>query len=453
MATHRVIVIGGGFAGLSAAVELARRGEKVLLLEARPRLGGRATAFTDRHTGERVDNGQHVLLGCYHETFAFLKTIGADENVRLQTTLDVPFIDSQGRRSRLQCPPLKPPWHLLGGLAEWSALGLRDRLAALKLAEPIRIARRQLRGDHSMMAASPGETVQGWLMRNDQTPRLCEMLWEPLALAALNQSPREAAAPMFARVLAQMFGGSATDAAIGIPVRPLDDMYANPARAYIEQRGGQVRTNAAARIVCDGERVAHVSVQEERLTADSVIAAVPWFALADLIVSPPLSLAPVIRAAVGTSPSPIVTVNLWLDRQVLESSFVGLPGRTMQWVFDKRDAFGNDASHLSLVSSGAADVFGRGNDELIALAFSEILEALPDARRARLTRATVVREKRATFSLAPGQPPRPGARTGVQGLTLAGDWIETGLPATIESAVLSGRQAAEAVLATAKSQV
>ncbi|RPH58866.1 MAG: hypothetical protein EHM89_11660 [Acidobacteria bacterium] len=290
-------------------------------------------------------------------------------------------------------------------------------------------------------------------MRNDQTPRLCEMLWEPLALAALNQSPREAAAPMFARVLAQMFGGSTTDAAIGIPVRPLDDMYANPARAYIEQLGGQVRTNAAARIVCDGERVAHVSVQDERLTADSVIAAVPWFALADLIVSPPPSLAPVIRAAAGTSPSPIVTVNLWLDRQVLESSFVGLPGRTMQWVFDKRDAFGNDASHLSLVSSGAADVFGRGNDELIALAFSEILEAFPEARRARLTRATVVREKRATFSLAPGQPPRPGARTGVQGLTLAGDWIETGLPATIEGAVLSGRQAAEAVLATAKPQV
>jgi squalene-associated FAD-dependent desaturase len=446
MTTQRVIVIGGGFAGLSAAVELARRGEKVLLLEARPGLGGRATAFTDRHTGERVDNGQHVLLGCYHETFAFLKTIGADQNVRLQTTLDVPFIDTQGRRSRLQCPALKPPWHLLGGLAEWSALGLRDRLAALKLAEPIRIARRQLHGEHALMAASPGETVQGWLMRNGQTPRLCEMLWEPLALAALNQSPREAAAPMFARVLAQMFGGAATDAAIGIPVRPLDEMYANPARAFIERRGGQVRTNAPAKIICDGERVSHVSVQDERLHADSVIVAVPWFALADLIVSPPALLEPALRAAVGMAASPIVTVNLWLDRQVLDSPFVGLPGRTMQWVFDKRDAFGNDASHLSLVSSGASDVFGRGNDELIALAFGEILEALPDARRARLTRATVVRERRATFSLAPGQPPRPGTRTGVQGLVLSGDWIDTGLPATIEGAVLSGRMAAEAVL-------
>ncbi len=446
MATHSVIVVGGGFAGLSAAVELARQDRQVLLLEARPALGGRATAFTDPQTGERVDNGQHVLLGCYHETFAFLKAIDADANVRLQSTLDVPFIDRQGRRSRLQCPPLKPPWHLLGGLAEWSALGFRDRLAALKLAGPIRIAQRQLRGDHGMMAASPGETVQGWLMRNDQTPRLCEMLWEPLALAALNQSPREAAAPMFARVLAQMFGGSATDAAIGIPVRPLDEMYANPARAFIERRGGQVRTNAAARIVCEGDRVAHVSVRDERLTADDVIAAVPWFALPELFVSPPTSLAPIIRAAAETAASPIVTVNLWLDRQVLESPVVGLPGRTMQWAFDKREAFGNDASHLSLVSSGAQDVFGRTNEELIELAFGEILEAFPEARLARLTRATVVREKRATFSLAPGQPARPATRTGVQGLVLAGDWIDTGLPATIEGAVLSGRRAAEAIL-------
>jgi squalene-associated FAD-dependent desaturase len=393
-----------------------------------------------------VDNGQHVLLGCYHETFAFLKTIGAEGSVRLQSTLDVPFIDRQGRRSRLQCPPLKPPWHLLGGLAEWPALGFRDRLAALKLAEPIRIARRQLQGDHTMMAASPGETVHGWLMRNDQTPRLCEMLWEPLALAALNQSPREAAAPMFARVLAQMFGGEATDAAIGIPVRPLDEMYANPARAFIERRGGRVRTNAVARIVCDGGRVAQVTVQGEQLPADTVIAAVPWFALPELFVSPPPSLTPLVRAASDTSASPIVTVNLWLDRQVLESPFVGLPGRTMQWVFDKRGAFGNDASHLSLVSSGALDVFGRTNDELIELAFDEILEALPEARQARLTRATVVREKRATFSLAPGQPPRPATRTGVRGLILAGDWIDTGLPATIEGAVLSGRWAAEAAL-------
>jgi predicted NAD/FAD-dependent oxidoreductase len=249
-------------------------------------------------------------------------------------------------------------------------------------------------------------------------------------------------------VLAQMFGGSPTDAAIGIPLRPLDEMYAVPAREYLVQRGSIVRTGTPARVVCNGNHVDHVWTQNDRLTAEAVIVAVPWFALPELFVSPPSTLAPTISSAAATASSPIVTVNLWLDRPVLEVPFVGLPGRTMQWVFDKRIAFGDRASHLSLVSSGASDVFRRTNAELMALALNEIMEALPEARTARVTRATVVREKRATFSLAPGQPSRPGYRTEVPGLFLAGDWIDTGLPATIESAVLSGRRAAHAVCAS-----
>jgi zeta-carotene desaturase len=144
--------------------------------------------------------------------------------------------------------------------------------------------------------------------------------------------------------------------------------------------------------------------------------------------------------------SPIVTVNLWFDRDVLadvQASFVGLPGRSMQWVFDKRAVFGGDASHLSLVSSGASPLVALTNAELIATAHAELLDALPAVRGASLVRATVVREPRATFSLAPGQPVRPQAATPVRGLYLAGDWIDTGLPATIESAVRSGHRAAD----------
>lgn len=440
------IVVGGGFAGLAAGVELSGRGARVLLLEARPGLGGRATAFTDPQSGERVDNGQHVLLGCYHETFAFLKAIHAEGHVRLQPTLDVPFIDADGRASRFRCPPLMPPWHLLGGIVEWEALGWRDRLTAFRLAGPIRIAQRQHGGEARLAAASPGETVDAWLERNGQTARLRHMLWEPLALAALNQSPHEAAAPSFVQVLARMFGGSTTDAAIGIPLVPLDELYAGPARAFIEQHGGVVQTGAPARIVCSGDRVDHVRTGTERHTAGTVIAAVPWYALSDLFVSPSPALAPIIRSAAATAASPIVTVNLWLDRAVLDSPFVGLPGRKMQWVFDKRMAFGDEASHLSLVSSGASDMFRRANDELVALAVDEIVNALPRARSARVRRASVVRERTATFSLAPGQPARPGYRPDVRGLFFAGDWIETGLPATIEGAVLSGRRAARAAL-------
>jgi zeta-carotene desaturase len=142
--------------------------------------------------------------------------------------------------------------------------------------------------------------------------------------------------------------------------------------------------------------------------------------------------------------SPIITVNLWFDRPVLDQPFIRLPGRAMQWVFDKRTVFGDSASHLSLVSSGAAALCDQTNTALIALAHDELRQALPAAASAGLMRATVIREPRATFSLAVGQPERPDLQTGVQGLFLAGDWIATGLPATIESAVRSGHRAADA---------
>ena len=441
--SYDVIVIGAGFAGLSAAARLARRGARVLVLEARARLGGRATAFPDRDTGEIVDNGQHVMLGCYTETFQFLRDVGAEENVRLQPQLAVTMIDRTGRRSRLSCPDLPPPFHLIAGIFDWDALSWQDRVSVLGMRTPLTLARRELLPGATRKAASSGETVEHWLIRNGQTPRLQEMLWAPLALAALNQSPAQAAAPVFARVLAEMFGPDPRAAAIGIPTRPLHLMYAEPARSFIEGRGGTIRTGAAARLLMQGDAVEGVQAGDERWAAPYVISAVPWFALGELFTEEPPALREAVDRARRMASSPIVTVNLWFDRPVLDEPFVGLPGRTMQWVFDKRLVLGDDATHLSLVSSGAASILALSNEALIRTAHDELLDALPASRTARLLRATVVREPRATFSLAPGQPTRPAAETGVRGLFLAGDWIETGLPATIESAVRSGHRAAQ----------
>ena len=444
MNSYDIVVVGAGFAGLSAAARLARDGARVLVVEARGRLGGRATAFPDRDTGELVDNGQHVLLGCYTETFEFLKDIGAADNVRMQPQLAVTMIDRSGHRSRLSCPSLPPPFHLLAGIFEWDALSWRDRVSVAGMATPLKNARRELHGGASK-AASPGETVENWLVRNGQTPRLRELLWDPLALAALNQPPTEAAAPVFARVLAEMFGSDPRAAAIALPTRPLHLMYAEPAREYIEKHGGEVRSGATARVLMNdaGDAVAGVDAGGARVGAGCVISAVPWFAFGELFEREPAPLAATIDRARRMASCPIVTVNFWFDRPILEEPFVGLPGRAMQWVFDKRLVVGDSAGHLSLVSSGAAAIAARSNEELIRLAHDELVDAMPLVREAKLLRATVIREPRATFSLAPGQPPRPQADTLVKGLFLAGDWIDTGLPATIESAVRSGHRAAE----------
>ena len=440
---YDVIVIGGGFAGLSAASALAGAGARTLVLEARPSLGGRASAFTDPATGEVVDNGQHLMLGCYHETFTFLARVNASDRVRIQPALEVPFVDPAGTLTTLHCPLLPSPLHLLAGLVEWDALGFLDRLSAFHIAGPLRRAQRFYRTGKGWLPASDEETVENWLIRNGQTRRLRDMLWEPLALAALNQPIREAAAPAFVRVLAQMLGPDPGDAAVAVPLRPLPAVYAEPAREFIAARGGDVRTSSPAVVVIDGERVSRVEVKGERFEAGTVVCAVPWFAVADTLGGNPAALSGTIAAAGRMAASPIVTVNLWFDRLVLPASFVGLPGRTFQWVFDKRQVFGDSASHLSFVSSGAAAVVAESNERLAGLACDELVAAFPSARAARLLRSVVVRERRATFSLAPGQPSRPPAATAVRGLLLAGDWTDTGLPATIEGAVASGHRAAK----------
>jgi squalene-associated FAD-dependent desaturase len=455
-----VLVIGAGCSGLSAAVRLGEYGQRVLVLEARSRLGGRATAFADGETGELVDNGQHLLAGCYTATFEFLGTIGALDNIRLQPQLSVTMIDRAGKRSRLVCPQLPSPLHLLAGVLEWDAFGWKDRFSILKMGAPLKLAVREAqsdierlssgRGSHrsgsgQVIATSPGETVETWLVRHGQTEHVREMFWRPLALAALNQPADRAAARPFARVLAEMFGGDARAAALALPTKPLHLMYAEPARLWIESHGGEVLTGATAtvRLVENGSPTVEAVGQSWRPRA--IVVAVPWFAFGQVFAGDTAGIASITGNASRMESSPIATVNLWFDRPVLDEPFVGLPGRAMQWVFDKRQMFGGNSSHLSLVSSGAGDLVGLGNEQLVATAFDELVEALPAVRDARLVRSTVVRERQATFSLAPGQPPRPSTKTGVRGLYLAGDWIDTGLPATIESAVRSGHFAADAI--------
>jgi hydroxysqualene dehydroxylase len=439
-----VIVIGAGVAGLSAGVRLALAGRRVLVVEEAPRLGGRTTAFTDRETGNRVDNGQHVLFGCYRETYEFLRGTGADALVPLDARLSLTMADDQGRWSRLACPSWPPPWHLVGGLLRWRALPLPDRLAALRLAGLLRDVRKD--GAASVAARVPASrTVAAWLTANGQTGRIRDWLWDPLAFAALNQSPEVAAAAPFVRVLGELFGPRVEDSAVGLPTAPLDDVFAHPAAKVIEAQGGAVVARTPGRVVIGADgRVAGARVGDTIVNAPVVISAVPWHAFGRVFdAGPPASLAAVAANAAAMRSSPIVTVNLWFDGPVMTERFVGLVGGPMHWAFDKSAIFGDEAGHLSVVASGAVDLAEMGNEEITAAAVAQLRRAMPTLRSRSLRRSVVVREQRATFSLAPGGPPRPAHATPVDGLFLAGDWTDTGLPATIEGAARSGHRAAE----------
>ncbi|MGE3843252.1 MAG: hydroxysqualene dehydroxylase HpnE [Vicinamibacterales bacterium] len=441
-----VIVVGAGVSGLAAATALSEQGARVLVLEARGTPGGRTSSFRDRTDGAWIDNGQHVVLGCYRETFSYLERIGAAADIPLYPALEVPGIDHSGRANVLRCPAWPSPWNLLAGLVTWSAIGWKDRLAARHIMGPLRSAQTGARDPRDAQ-----ETVASWLSRCRQSPRLIELLWEPLALAALNQPITHAAAETFVEVLGRVFGPGPRDASIGLPARPLAHTFGTAAIAYLEERGSELRCHAPARLVVEAGRLWGVAVRGSRIRAPFVVAALPWTRWATFVAEADAEragLSAIRDAASRTASSAIVTVNLWLDRPVLTSRFVGLPGRRFHWVF-AHDTVGGRAGacRVSLVASGADSLANQSAAMVVQHAIDDLRQAVPGAAQVRVLRSLVVREPCATFSLAPGQPARPGVRTPLEGLFLAGDWTATGLPATIEGAAQSGHAAAAAVVA------
>jgi hydroxysqualene dehydroxylase len=441
-----VVVIGGGFAGLAAAVELAGRGTQVTVLEARPRLGGRASSFRDAETGTVVDNGQHALMGCYRRTLAFLGRIGAGGKVRRQANLRVDFLHPRLGAGAIACPAWPSPLHLAGGLLRYRLLSRRERVAALRAGMALMTMRR--RNDPALGRA----TVDELLVRLGQSAHARASFWNPVALATLNEAPERAAAAPFVEVLARAFFRSRADSQFVLPRVGLGDLYTDDARRFIEQRGGHVWIRAqAAGIELADDRVRGVLLRDgRRLPADACVAAVPPAALAPLLPPPLGSVAP-LDALARLETSPIVSTHLWFDRPVLRREFVGLLESTTQWAFNRSALLGETGPGqcVSAVISAGRDVVGWDSDRVIRTVVDDLRALVPAAASARLEHAVVVKEKQATMSPTPeAERLRPPSRTPLHGFVLAGDWIATGLPPTIESAVESGEHAAHILAET-----
>lgn len=439
---HDVLIVGGGFAGLAAGVALAEAGKRVCLLEQKPYLGGRARSFRDHTTGSVVDNGQHLFMGCYHATIKFLKTIGTLDCVSFQPRLSVPFLDRNGRLSHLDCPDLPAPWHLLLGVLGSGSFAFREKLQVLRLGKGLRNG-----GGKASPAAE--ESVTAWLSRQGQSERLQRNFWDLLCIAAMNEDPRIASAQLFECVLRLALFSSPADSRLGIARVGLSECYTGAAAAFIEARGGRVQTgrNVKRLLIAEGKCLGIELSGGETLEGAPIISAVPWHQLPAIVPGELLHTESFFTAALALRPAPIISINLWFDSPITGLEFAGLRGTTVQWLFDKSRILSSNDHAYSLVLSGAHEHVTRSKEELLAIALRELGEALPAAREAQLLHSLIIKERFATFSPSPeAEPLRPGARTPIKGLYLAGDWTATGLPATIEGAVLSGYAAAKEVL-------
>jgi len=442
-----VVVVGGGFAGLSAGVALAERGFRVALLERKPALGGRAYSFEDPDTGDFVDNGQHVLMGCYTESLDFLNKIGSGDKLVFHPDLEIEMLAGPGRSATVRTAHLPGPFHMSAALMRYRHLSLGERLSAVRAGLKLLAIRRR------DPAALEKLTVAELMNQLGQSENARRSFWYPVSIATLNDEPEVSSAALFAEVLKRAFFARRRDSAFVYSRVGLSDLYCTGARAIIEQSGGVIASHAIVEgLEIDGDgTVNRVRLRDGRkLAAANFIAAVPPYHLVRML--PENAVAdPFFRRIGELGTTPTICVHVWFDREVTRSAFVGFIGTSTQWLFNKRRIFERHGErhpgYLSFVISGARRLVDQSNDEILDLVINDLNAMIPAARGAKVTKAIVLKEKQAT--MAPdtrSHQLRPPAATPFPNLFLAGDWIQTGLPATIESAVVSGRAAAAAVV-------
>lgn len=428
----RCIVIGAGLAGMAAAVALESAGFCVTLLEARRTLGGRAGSFVHPETGEILDNCQHVLLGCCTNLIDFYRRIGASDRIHFQKTIH--FLDGNGKRHDLWgLQSLPAPFHLGLSLMTFSALDMAERLALSA-------------GMMSMMAmgisgrqAWSNRPFGDWLAEQNQPASLINKIYQPLITAALNEDCYITNAAYAIQVFQDALLGNSQGYTVGLPNGPLGQLYSNLPCA-------DIRLGARVNSLTFSEDRHHITGVElfggEHLHADIIVLATNYDAARRLI---PANLDPRIAPLDHLSSTPILGAHLFFDSPILDLSHVALMDGPLQWLF-KKDARG---CTVHGVISAAKDWVNRSRDEMAEEFVAQIRRVLPAAREAKLLRSVIVVEKRATFSPVPGvdrwRPSQRPAVGGIENLYIAGDYSQTGWPATMEGAVRSGYLAAEAI--------
>ncbi len=429
--TSSVAVVGGGLAGITAALACADAGAEVVLVERRARLGG--LTWSSRRNGLWFDNGQHVFLRCCTEYLRLLDRLGVDDLVSLQDRMTVPVLAPNGRTSVIRRSALPPPYHLGASLLRYRHLSMRDRVA---LGPAVRVLMKVDPDD----PVSDTTTFGAWLGAHGQRPRAIDALWDLITLPTVNLHAEEASLALAARVFRTGLLDDAAAGDIGWSRVPLQQLHGDAATRALEAAGVELLLSTPVERV-DG---ASVTTDARTIGADAVILAVPHDVAAAMVPSGALD------APERLGSSAIVNVHVVLDRRVTELAMAAVVDSPLQFVFDRSDSaeLPRAEGQCLAVSLSAADEYLAWPTSALVRHITDALAAVfPAARHANVRDASVVREPRATFRGVPGTARlRPAAATPVPGLFVAGAWTATGWPATMEGAVRSGRTAAALAL-------
>jgi len=422
------LIIGGGFAGLSTAVYLTKYGHKVHLIEASPKLGGRAYSFSYSPQNDTIDNGQHIMMGCYDYFLDFINLIGTIEKLDLQDKLNINFVERGGRIFEFSASSKLYPFNLINAVLRYSALSFKDRLRIFKVITNL------LFGNSPKLKSL---TANQWLMKNWQNDKTIKSLWEIIVVSTLNTSLENASAYTFARILREIFFNGNSASTVIIPNTDLNDLYCEKAKNFILAGGGKVSLSEEVIDFIENENSISKITTSKGVYDDFeyIISAIPHYSLIKLCKVN--SIFP--SSQFGFEYSPIVNVHLWLKTNPFDQKFYGLMDSKIHWIF-------NHKKHVTLTTSYANDFVNLDSKKILDFVCAELEIYFPVFYKDLVIDYKIIKEKKATFIPTNNtERMRSTIKSPYNNLVLAGDWTGTELPSTIESAVKSGKKAADRV--------
>jgi squalene-associated FAD-dependent desaturase len=438
----KVCIVGAGMAGLSSAVFLKKHGIDVILIESSPHPGGRVYSYFDSQLGDYVDNGQHILASWYYSTLELLRITGTINKLKFQEQMEVNLADIRGEQFLFKCPKLPPPLHLLSGIWKYKALKLNDMLGIIRLVNFLLLKKYE---DDELKAIDLTELFN----ITNQPQNLIKMFWEPFVLAVFNSKPKDVCAWYFSNIVRNGFFKK-DGANLILPLDSLNSIFVDGCVKYLDERKAPVMLQT--RVNCfnfNNNKVKSVILSGgNEIKADYYISAVPFFEFKNIVGDDIFTKH--YNGINNLTASPIINIHHKIKnngKEVLNCDFIGMLGTVMQWVFKVKE------DRICMIISSANEEIDMDKEELLEMSKKELNQCLPAFKDVEFVYSRVIKEKRATFlpdikSIGS----RPSNKTMFDNFFIAGDWTDTGLPSTIESAVLSGKNCADEIIKSINSK-